>query len=153
MKYLVVYDSAYGNTKKVAEAIAKACHGEAILVNAVAEDDVAMSDLLIVGSPTQGGMPTKAIQDFIKGLGAETIAGKRVAVFDTRFAIKGHGYWLGLVMKVIGFAAQKMAAGFSRRGAIVVVNPKGFIVKDTEGPLTSAELEKAAIWGRMLRRI
>jgi len=67
MKALVVYDSLHGNTEKIAKAIGDAISGEAevLRVGAVNSSELKPCDLLIVGSPTHGGRPTSAIQDFI----------------------------------------------------------------------------------------
>ena len=79
MQALVVYDSKFGNTRQVAVAITETL-GAGAHVRHVAEvetDDLRGLDLLVVGSPTQGGRPTKAIQALLKevrrkGSGAPT---------------------------------------------------------------------------------
>ena len=67
MKVLIVYDSAYGNTEKVARAIGGVITGEVKVLRPgeVNPSELQSLDLLIVGSPTQGGRPTPAIQDFL----------------------------------------------------------------------------------------
>jgi len=57
MKTLIVYDSAYGNTEKVARAIGDAVMGEVevLRVGEVNSSELKIYDLLIFGSPTQGG--------------------------------------------------------------------------------------------------
>ncbi|UVJ41273.1 flavodoxin domain-containing protein [Arthrobacter sp. CJ23] len=56
MHAVVVYESMYGNTRQVAEAIAQGLGAsgtaKAVSVAEVAEDDVAQCDLLVVGGPT-----------------------------------------------------------------------------------------------------
>jgi flavodoxin len=54
MKTLVVYDSAYGNTEKIARAIGGAIPGETQVrrVAEVSSAELVSLDLLIVGSPT-----------------------------------------------------------------------------------------------------
>ena len=88
MKALVVYDSKFGNTAKVAQAISAALapQGEVIVVN-VADarpEQSAGVDLLLVGSPTWGSRPTPAITKWLKCLPSRALAGVRVAGFDTR---------------------------------------------------------------------
>ena len=63
MKTLIVYDSAYGNTEKIAKAIGDAITGEAkvLRVSEVNPSEFKTFDLLIVGSRTYGGRPTQAI--------------------------------------------------------------------------------------------
>jgi len=56
MKVLIVYDSVYGNTEKVAKAIGDAITGEVkvLRVGELNSSELKTFDLLIVGSPTQG---------------------------------------------------------------------------------------------------
>ena len=69
MKVLIIYDSVYGNTEKIARAVAEAItpFGEVKVLRAgeVKPSELGSIDLLIVGSPTQGGKPTPAIQEFL----------------------------------------------------------------------------------------
>jgi flavodoxin len=58
-KTLVVYDSTYGNTEKIAQAIGEAIGGQILRVGEVNPADLKGFDLLIVGSPTRGGLPTE----------------------------------------------------------------------------------------------
>lgn len=70
MKAVVVYDSADGNTEKVAQALANSISPpdvvELSLVNSTTLKDLQSADLLIVGSPTQGGRPTKKNSNLFK---------------------------------------------------------------------------------------
>src|SRR3989304_6026561 len=107
MKALIVYDSLYGNTEKIARAIAAALapSGE---VKALRAGEANMSelesiDLLIVGSPTQGGRPTAAIRDFLNKVSEPAVRGVNVAAFDTRISTK--------LVGVFGYAAGKIAGG------------------------------------------
>jgi flavodoxin len=64
MKTLVVYDSVYGNTEIIARAIGDAIPGEVqvLRVGQVNAGDPETVDLLIIGSPTHGTMPTEPVQ-------------------------------------------------------------------------------------------
>jgi len=139
---LIVYDSVYGNTRKVAEALGNAIGADAQVVNADQVDSARLEhvDLLIVGSPTQGGRPTKPIQDFITSLPEAVGKGLKVASFDTRYA--------GRFVKVFGFAADKIAEGLKEKGGIIASPPEPFIVTGKKGPLKDGELERAASWAR-----
>ncbi len=147
MNALVVYDSAYGNTEQIAGAIAGGMGGpeevKALRVGQARPADVRPGDLLVLGSPTQGGRATQAMQAFVAGLPA--LAGVRVATFDTRFA----GRWV----RIFGFAAPRLARALEGKGAGLVAPPEGFIVKGKEGPLAAGELERAAAWGKRLRSL
>ena len=67
MKALVVYDSVYGNTEKIARAIGGAIAGEVKVLRPgeVNSSDLASLDLLVVGSPTQRGKQTPAIGEYL----------------------------------------------------------------------------------------
>lgn len=147
MKSVVIYDSAYGNTAEVAtiinDSLEKFGESSKFLV-AEAPGDVSGYDLVIIGSPTQGGTYTvsmKAYLDTVDGLD-----GKPVAVFDTRLDKQAHGRWLKILMSTIGFAAEKIAKTVTQKGARVVGKPAGFIVGDKEGPLLESEKTRAAVW-------
>ena len=144
MKSLVVYDSVKGNTRQIAESIGRGIGGE-VLVLAAADfpsTKAAVFDLLVVGSPTMGGKPTKAILDALGRLPAASLKGARTAAFDTRLGMK--------FVKLFGYAAEKIAAALEKKGGRVVATPEGFIVKGREGPLAEGEVQRAAEWGKSL---
>ena len=58
MKALVVYDSTYGHTEKIARAIGEAIGGQVLRVGEVSPADLKGYELLIIGSPTHGGFYT-----------------------------------------------------------------------------------------------
>jgi flavodoxin len=150
---LVVYDSTYGNTEKVAQAIAGAIASEATVeakrVGEVALDAMGALDLLVVGSPTQGFRPTKAVMEFLKRLRSVGLKGMTVAAFDTRFdAAKLQSGALRLLVKTGGYAAPRINSDLQKAGGAPVVPPEGFFVEDTEGPIRPGELERAATWAR-----
>lgn len=155
MNALVVYDSTYGNTGKVAQAITTAMSKFAN-VKLLAIKDATVAELnnidtLVIGSPTQGGRPTQPIQDFIKELD-ETILGKmHVAAFDTRFAKEDHGFGLRALMGIIGFAAPKITNSLEAKGAQVAAEPLGIIVADKAGPLKNGETQRAQDWALGLK--
>jgi flavodoxin len=142
MKTLVVYDSAYGNTEKVAKAIGDAIAGDVKVVRASDADiaDVSAVDLLIVGSPTYGGKATQPILDFLAKVPEGGIKGKRIASFDTRLT--------GRFVKVFGFAAEKIAENLKAKGGNLASTSEGFFVKGKKGPLTDGELERASSWAK-----
>lgn len=155
MNTLVIYDSAYGNTAKIAEVIERVAtkFGEAhrVLAEKFTSRDMENVDMLFVGSPTQGGAPTKIIQALLdERLPQATIDHIKVASFDTRLDINGHGFWLKLLMKTIGFAAPKIAHRFGHHSGQLVGTPQGFIVSGREGPLADGELQRAETWARRI---
>lgn len=146
MKKLIVYDSQYGNTEKIAHVIAKSISGEAIRISDIAPVDLTNLDTLVIGSPTQGGRATVATNNFLDKLPVEVFRKVKLAVFDTRFLEKNLNLALKLLVRTIGYAAPKMAKLIESKGGKLVVPPEGFIVKDTKGPLATGELERASRW-------
>ena len=143
MKALIVYDSIYGNTEKIARAIGGAIIGEVkvLRVDEVNPSELESIVLLIVGSPTQGGRPTPAIQGFLDRVSGP-IRGINVAAFDTRLSTR----WVG----IFGYAVGKIADNLKGKGGILVASPEGFFVKGTKGPLKEGELERAASWTKVI---
>jgi flavodoxin I len=148
MSVLIIYASTYGNTKQVAEAIASVCGPDVHLVSAedVTGEALRGISVLIVGSPTQGGRPTAAVQKFLMSLSPGSLTNIRVAGFDTRFDEKIQGFGLRLLMKTIKYAAEKISSTLVSKGGTLASEPAGFIVTRKQGPLKSGEIERAKQW-------
>jgi flavodoxin len=142
MKTLIVYDSLYGNTETIAGAIAKGITGDVkvVKVTDAKASDIDYIDLLIVGSPTQGGRYTKTMEPFLNGIAGRIKDNTKIAVFDTRMHVK----WV----KIFGYAAGKLADFFKKAGFELLVPPEPFIVESAKGPIKEGELERAAEWGK-----
>jgi flavodoxin I len=146
MRTLVVYDSVYGNTEIVAKAIGDAIPGEVQVqrVGQVNAGELATFDLLVIGSPTHGALPTEAVQALVDKLGPPTREGARVATFDTRLT------W-GFLERWGGFAAPKMADTLQEKGWTLAGEPGDFFVGGLKkGPLKKGEVERASAWARDL---
>jgi flavodoxin len=147
MKTLVVYDSKFGNTEKIAKAISSAIKNSKLyIVSDIKIDDLKNFDLIIVGSPTQGGRPTQAIQNFGKSLPPKLLKHAKAAAFDTRILAKDQKIALRLLIRTIGYAAEKIASCLKQKGAKQIVGVEGFMVNSKTGPLKEGELERAANW-------
>ena len=146
MKTVVVYDSLYGNTESIARTIGDAIPGE-VQVQRVGQarvSDLEAADLLVIGSPTHGAMPTEAVQGLISRIGSPTREGARAATFDTRLT------W-GFLERWGGFAAPKIGVLLREKGWIIAGEPGGFFVRGLKkGPLKKGELERAAAWAQDL---
>jgi len=144
MKTLVIYESLYGNTEKIARAIAGAIEGEVVVKNAGAATaaDLEKIDLLLMGSATQGGRAMKATQAFLDSLGENSLKGLKAAAFDTRLT--------AAIVKLFGWAAKRIAENLKKKGAVILVEPEGFLVVNTKGPEKAGELERAAAWGKQV---
>jgi hypothetical protein len=165
MKALVVYESFWGNTEQVAQAIAKglSVHGDVKLVEvsqAPAEITEPL-DLIVVGGPTHAFSMTRAktredalaqgasqgskdvgmrewLQHLPRGRHAET-----VATFDTK---------VEKVRNLPGSAARGAANIVHKLGYHTAVKPMSFYVRATSGPLLDGELGRAQLWGERLGR-
>jgi flavodoxin len=155
MKALVIYDSVYGNTEKVAQAMGQALasegEAEALQVGDVSPEHLTGLDALLVGSPTRAFSPTPATKNFLKGLAPNSLNGVKVAAFDTRIAVEETGpAILKFLVKIFGYAAKPIANGLTKKGGTLTLEPEGFFVQDTEGPLRDGELERAADWAKQI---
>ena len=144
MKALIVYDSIYGNTEKIARAIAEAItpSGEvkALRAGEASPAELESIDLLIVGSPTHGGRPTPAVQDFLSTVTQQALKGIKVTAFDTRV--------MSRFAKIFGYAAGRIAGNLKKKGGMPIISPEGFFVTGREGPLKEGEQERAAAWAK-----
>jgi flavodoxin I len=154
MKTLVVYDSYFGNTEKIARAIGDALQADSVHVVRVSELEPGQLHgvhKLIVGSPTRAFRPSDAIKAFLKNLSKQELRDVRVAAFDTRVDIaKVNSAVLSFFVNIFGYAAQPIAKSLQKKGGKLAAAPEGFFVKDKEGPLEDGELERAANWAKSL---
>ncbi len=156
MKAMVVYDSGFGNTEKIARAIGGSLSLQAdietIHVSKVEPDQLTGIAMLIVGSPTQKFRPTGAITNFLKGIPQYSLQGVKVAAFDTRFPLSVIEKTRALLffVRIFGYAAKPIADRLQSKGGKLVIAPEGFFVEDVEGPLINGELERAAEWAKRI---
>ena len=156
MNIMIAFDSQFGNTEKVARAIAEGLDsaGEVVvrLVSSVQPGDIQGLDLLVVGSPTQRFRPTEATSKFLKSIHRGGLVDVGVASFDTRFTqeeidkIKMLSFFVG----IFGYAAKPIADGLVKKGGKLLLPPEGFYVDGIEGPLLPGKLERARTWGESL---
>jgi flavodoxin I len=144
MKALIIYDSVYGNTEKIARAIAEAItpSNEVKVVGAgeANPSELASIDLLIIGSPTHAGRPTPAVQDLLNKIPKLSLQGINVAAFDTRIPTK--------LVRLFGYAAGRIANNLKKKSGTLIASPVGFFVTGSKGPLKEGELERAAGWAK-----
>jgi len=148
MQTVVIYDTKFGNTEKIAEAIAR---GAGISGSVRVLDTAEASrpfperpDLLIVGGPTQRRGPSPALRGFVDAL-PTFLRGVPAATFDTRY--RGAS-WL------MGSAASEAAKRLGKAGSRLAAPPESFFIA-RGGPLErqgleAGELERAEAWGRAL---
>lgn len=144
MHTLIIFDSWYGNTEQIARSIAQRTGDDTVLVNLGKGEtpELPKAQLLIVGSPTHGGVATPAIQTFLKELPKGSLRGVAVAAFDTRVGMR----WV----KFIGFAGPRIAHELTRLGGSLIAGPEGFFVHGKTGPLLPGEDAHARVWGESI---
>ena len=167
MRSLVVFESRYGNTAAVAEAVARGLRAaggvEVATPQEVSVASLQGADLLVVGTPTHafgvpsertweapargratgptdGATPPPRVRDWIPT--SPRGDSRPAAVFATR---------LGRARVLTGSAAGGLARRARRQGW-TVVDRTDFLVATTEGPLEPGELERAEAWGETLGR-
>jgi len=148
MKGVVAYDSVYGNTKQVAEAIAEQIRSEGHEIELIALRDgvgsAAVGDFLFVGSPTRIGRMTKNAKAFVEGLDTEHWKSKPVVTFDTVGPLpedeEKRKKWLSRIDKSAATRMQELARqrGLSVHQEVLHVAVTGF-----KGPLAPDALEVA----------
>ena len=141
MNTLIIYDSTFGNTAQIAQAMADKLgeHGTVRIALAGEADLSEMKEinLLILGGPTQRHGISPSMHALLDRLPRRTLRGAGAAAFDTRYRMAA---WKS------GSAAQSIASRIKRTGASLLVEPESFFVAEREGPLEEGELERAAHW-------
>lgn len=155
MKTLIVYDSFFGNTERIAQAMSNAFgfqrNVEILRAGNIKLKHLTGSKLLIVGSPTRGFRPTPTISKLLKSIPENGLKGIKVAAFDTRLSTRDiESFVIRYIVKTGGFAAKHIANILKKRGGDLIIPPEGFFVKDSEGPLKEGELERAAAWAKKI---
>ena len=169
MKAAIVYESLYGNTHAIADAIAQGLEGAAdphvMSVEEAGRTEPTATDLLVVGGPTHiHGLSRKpmwelAVKDALehpeKGLVPDAAAGGpdlrswfdaldqatgKAAAFDTR--LEGNEL-------LTGHASKGIAKRLKKHGLELIAEPASFLVDDTN-QLLPGELDRAREWGKTL---
>jgi flavodoxin len=141
MRILVVYDSAFGNTGRIARAVGDAAAGFGEVRVATPEDIEPLAcqqaEVLFMGAPTQLHRMSEPMRAFLTALPRGLLAGVSAAAFDTRLL---RSRWL------TGSAASGVARQLRRLGCRLLVPPESFFVLGREGPLEPGEEERAGRW-------
>ncbi len=165
MSALVVYESMYGNTAALAEAIAAALSARGLEASAhpvtgIEPERTAGIELLVVGGPTHAhGMSRASTRKSVVGDEANTYPeptlepglrewldalphgdGRPAAAFDTR---------IDKPVLFTGSAARGIGRRLERRGYRLAERPQSFFVS-MKDELVAGELERAATWATAL---
>ena len=173
MDIAVVYESLFGNTRAIAEAIAggarQADPGARVTVLGAAETtpgQIGEAELVIAGGPTHiRGMskpstrrqapPSTGNPAANEQRGAATGPGIREWLAALPAAPPGRmaaAFDTRLAFPLAGGAARPIARGLRRRGYRVITRPMGFLVDGGQGPLQAGERDRAGAWGADLVR-
>jgi hypothetical protein len=177
MQIVIVYESLFGNTHEIAEAIAEGLREArpdaqvACLQVAVAGVDATRgADLLVVGGPTHLHGMSFGLSRKMALKAEETEAKAGLAAHEPEGGAEGPGVrdWFHSLprpepgSRAAAFdtrlgkpmsdgAAHVIARRLSHHGYIVVAEPEGFIIEDADdGPLSKGEHDRAKAWGASL---
>ncbi len=158
MKTLVIYDSVYGNTEMIAQAIGNALgllyEVEVVRAGEVKPGQWLGINVLVAGSPTQRFKPTRPVHELLKSIPRYGLKGVRVAAFDTRLSLSDiESSVERFAVKTGGYAARGIANMLKKDAGNLIVPPEGFIVRGMEGPLQEGELERAVDWANRIRSL
>ncbi len=155
MKTLIVYFSRFGNTRRIAQAIAEtmkqAGDARVISIDRLTAADFEGVDLVVLGSPTHGFTVPEAVRSALAALPAGILAGKSVAVFDTTVRPWPLRHFR---------AAPKLLRQLSQLGGRPIAHPQTFFVQtgSTQGTgerdlLLAGQLDRAQEWaGQILQQ-
>ena len=162
MRALVVFESMFGNTKEIADAVGAGI-GTCMPVDVVEVGTAPACDagvaFLVVGGPTHAfglSWPSTRADAATKAGGPVVSSGTGLREwFDTLDlpALRLPAATFATRIRkprVPGSAAQGAARRLRRLGCHLVVPPLSFWVEDVMGPLSGGELERARRWGEEL---
>ena len=143
MHVLIVCDSKFGNTNRLAETMVAALGDTHEVTLRSAEEGlgpVAGVDVLLVGGPTHAHGASKPLKRALAALPEGSLTSARAATFDTRFR---------MARILTGSAAASASKALERAGAEIVAEPESFFVSREDPPtLDPGELDRASSWVR-----
>jgi len=148
MKGVVVFDTYYGNTKIVAEAIAEQlkAEGHEAELRSVREEypTPPQGDVMFLGSPVRMGAVTRRVRKYVEKLDADSWKGRPIVVFTTILAlpenptdkhIESREKW--------DLAAGRKLSDLARSTGLNAVENRLWVeVKGNKGPLVESGVEK-----------
>jgi len=174
MRATVVYESLFGRTREVAEAVADglraAVPGAVVDCRPVVDAGPALGqvDLLVVGGPTHFlGMSSQRSRRIVRqyqeraaGHGPRQAPGNHPAPPGVREWLAALPQAAGrraaaafdtrLATLFPGSAARLIARSLEEHGYEVITRPEGFLVENMLGPLSAGERDRARAWGSAL---
>jgi menaquinone-dependent protoporphyrinogen IX oxidase len=145
MKGIIIYDSTYGNTRQIAEAISGAFLNAGIAVDTLYVKDAkklnaADYDFMVVGSPCKCGAPSFAIKRFLNKIKETEWKDKPFAAFDTE---NPENIELARKEKKNYSAAVKIGFKLRDKRLVQIAPALLSVVQGIKGPLKDGETERA----------
>ena len=147
MKGIVVFDTSYGNTKTIAQAISETLKESGIEVDAFYVKDVKKLsakdyNLLVLGSPTKFGTMSFAVKRFLGKVKKEEWMNKPFATFDTENPEN--------IERKEGSAAEKIAEKLKEKQMNQLLPVLKAVVLGWKGPLQEGEIERTKEYAKEL---
>jgi len=147
MKGIVIFDTSYGNTRAIAEAISETLKESEIEVDTFYVKDVKKLsakdyNFLVLGSPTKFGTMSFAIRGFLGKVKSEEWIDKPFAAFDTENPEN--------IERKEGSAAEKIAERLRDKQMNQLLPVLKAVVLGWKGPLQEGETERAKEYARRL---
>ncbi len=147
MKGMLVYDTSYGNTKKIAETIAETVKDSGIDVDlfdvkSVKKFSAKDYSFLVLGSPTRFGTMSLTIRSFLGKVKEEEWMNKPFTAFDTENPEN--------IEKKEGSAAEKIAEKLKEKKMNELLPALKAVVLGQKGPLREGEIERTKDYAREL---
>jgi menaquinone-dependent protoporphyrinogen IX oxidase len=145
MKGIVVYDTSYGNTKTIAEAISETLKESGIEVDTFYVKNVKKLsgkeyDFLVLGSPTKFWKMTLAVKGFLGKVKSKEWVNKPFAAFDTEDPEN--------IEKKRGSAAEKITEKLREKQMNQLLPVLKAVVLGWKGPLQEGEIERTREYAR-----
>ena len=152
MKGMVVYDTSYGNTKRIAETIAETLKECGIEVDLFHVKDVKKLsaedyDFLVLGSPTRFGTMSFAIRGFLGKVKSEEWMNRPFIVFDTE---NPENIERAQAEKKEWSAAEKISEKLRDKKMNQLLPVLKAVVFGQKGPLKEGEIGRAKDYAREL---
>jgi hypothetical protein len=158
MQAIVVYESHWGNTKAVADAIAEGLgpDARALTTNQATPELLEVADLIVAGAPVLGfSLPNERMVESLTAQGAPSTPDTSSVPLRTWLSglPRGKGAHAAFETRIRwspGGATGSIERGLEAAGYRRISAPQKFVVKGKYGPLREGELERARAWGTEL---
>jgi hypothetical protein len=160
MNSVVVYESHWGNTAAIAQAIAEGLGPESRALTTTDATPAALADvdLIVAGAPVMAfGLPSERMLENVAESAERAPSPPDLSHASMREWLEGLAVGHGLaaafdtrVRWTPGGATGVIERGLRRAGYAPLARAKGFVVKGMYGPLREGELDKAREWGAQL---